>query len=28
MLNLGDIRIANLLPAVFVAPLLVLFWPA
>ena len=27
MLNLGDIRIANLLPAVFVAPLLVLFWP-
>ena len=28
MLNLGEIRIANLLPAVFVAPLLVLFWPA
>ena len=28
MLKLGDIRIANLLPAVFVAPLLVLFWPA
>ncbi|MDD3157412.1 DUF554 domain-containing protein [Anaeromusa sp.] len=28
MMNLGDIRIANLLPAVFVAPLLVLFWPA
>ena len=28
MLNLGEIRIANLLPAVFVAPLLVLFWPS